>query len=307
MNATLIEAAGFQGTGALDNVVWTTEDPFPPVEVEKFTVNVTLTDEDNEVADWTFNGEDATGDEEVTKTVEVADDAEIVVTLTVYESVAVTATLDGTTVADANITSAAGEEEDSTIYTITLSGASYVDGDTAVLAITVTKSDGDTPEPEPPEGTIEINADGTGVVADETGDTYTQQEVESMVKVVAPNAGDLSAEAKAAYDAYFTKNAVYNSDAKKWEVTAALKEDALEADVDEAVADALADVVGNAETKAITLPAGFYYKIESGSTVGLEADPATGISTGAEITMPELGANAGFFKVSVGTTAFDAE
>ncbi len=289
VNKYVIAEAGFQGTGALDNVVWTTTDPFY-VATEEFTVNVTLTDDDGEVGEWTFNGEDVSGETEATTNIEVTDDAEIVVTLTVYESVTVAATIDGETVADANITSAAGEEE-ATIYTITLSGADYADGDTVELAITVTKSDSPTPE-----DTTEISADGTGYVADETGATYTQADVESMVTVVAPNADSLSNEAKAAYNAYFTKTATYKAETKKWEVTAELNETALEEDVDAAVEAALEAVKAGATS--VALPAGFYYKVESGSALPI-ATTATGVSTGATIEVKGLTEAAGFFKVSL--------
>ena len=133
VDAQTIQGAGFQGAGSLDNVVWTTDDPF---RVDTFTVNATLTDEESQVGEWTLNGVDATGLSEASAGVVVGADAEIVATITVYTPVTVTATVGGVNVASENITSAPGEDE-STVYTITVDGSSYVDGDAVALAITV--------------------------------------------------------------------------------------------------------------------------------------------------------------------------
>lgn len=286
VNKYVIAEAGFQGTGALDNVVWTTTDPFY-VETEEFTVNVTLTDDGGAVGEWTFNGEDASGFTNVTTNIEVADDAEIVVTLTVYESVTVAATIDGETVADANITSAAGEEE-ATIYTITLSGAGYADGDTVELAITVTKSDSPTP------------------VVPETAETVpgTPVQVKAADADVAVGAVTVQGVNGTVYEAsqkYYTKTAVATETEGVFEVTVTLNETELDKDVDAAVEAALEAVKAGATS--VALPAGFYYKVESGSALPI-ATTATGTTGGSEIEVKGLTEAAGFFKVSVGTTNF---
>ncbi len=305
VNKYVIAEAGFQGTGALDNVVWTTTDPFPPVEVDEFTASVTLEQvrlagNENDIVDaWALEGEDKTGTYAATATVAVGDDAKFVVRMVSAWDVTVTATINGVQVDQANIvkTDGEGDEEGSSVYTITIDGSKYGDGDTAALVITITENEGG----DEPEDTTEINANGTGYVADEDGTTYTKAAVEAMVTVVAPNADSLSNEAKAAYNAYFTKTATYNADTHKWEVTAALNETALKADVKVAVEEALAAV--DAGATSVALPAGFYYKVESGSALPI-ATTATDVSTGAKIEVKGLTKAAGFFKVSVGTTEF---
>ena len=54
-NPTL-KGVGFKGSGALDDIVWTDEDLFPPPAPPLATVNVTVTGGANATATWTVNG-----------------------------------------------------------------------------------------------------------------------------------------------------------------------------------------------------------------------------------------------------------
>ena len=212
--------------------------------------------------------------------------------MTSWEDVTVTATLDEAPVAEANIvkTDGEGDEEGSYVYTITIDGSSYVDGDEIALAITVTENGGGEEVPE----SAEVVADGGTV----TVKAASEEEAVDAVTVKGVDGTVYPASQK-----YYTKQAVDNGG--NWDVTVTLDTVTLKADVDDAVEAALEAVVGDAETKAVAIPAGFYYQIEYGTTVDLASKPMTGTSTGS-VTMPELGENAGFFKVSVDTTSFEA-
>lgn len=305
-NKATLTAVGFKGTGAVDNLVWTTDDPFPVVEPTTVNFSLTVTDEDTGADSITYKvGEDdpimvignvvestaiAVEEQSITIAVTVLDDEE-----GTYD---VAATLNG----EACSVITGTKENDLRTDTITIDIRGYETGSAVAVVVTITEAAPPTP-PTPSEDEKEIAPGGKGSIADETGDTYTKEAVEDMVTVVAPNADSLSEKAKAAFDNYFTKDASYNSTTKKWEVTVTLDKETLEADVDDAVEAALEAVVGDAETKAVAIPAGFYYKIEHGATVGLTGEPLTGTSTGS-VAMPALGEDAGFFKVSVDTTSF---
>ena len=56
VDAQTIQGAGFQGAGSLDNVVWTTDDPFPPEAT--YTLALTFVDEDLAISTVTVNGDE---------------------------------------------------------------------------------------------------------------------------------------------------------------------------------------------------------------------------------------------------------
>lgn len=296
-----ITAVGFQGTGAIDNLVWTTENPFPP----EGAYTVAFTGDEgfvNNAYDVTVAGTTYTENlDDFSKTGVGVSVTNLTVACTSYASGTLTPSTTAGNVALSAVAKTSGqvviEEESYTLYTYTFTVTVPAPAANATYSVALAFEEDGGDE-------TEITPGGTGSIADETGNTYTKEAVEAMVTVVAPNGGSLSEEAKAAFNGYFTKNATYNSDAKKWEVTVTLDADALEADVEEAVAEALEAVVaGGATTKTVGIPAGFYYKIEFGTTVGLTGTPRMGISSGP-VTMPTLSDDAGFFKVSVDTTSF---
>lgn len=115
------------------------------------------------------------------------------------------------------------------------------------------------------------------------------------VKVDDAVAAVLTPEQKATFaDTFFTKTVVDNKDGT-YTVSVAVKEGAVEAKLDEVVAEALETAADGEITK---IPVGLCYKIESGSTVGL-GTVAKGISTGAKIEVKGLSPEAGFYKVSL--------
>ena len=343
----LIESAGFQGTGALDNVVWTKDNPFPPEET--YTLEITIDDEEGNLSEIKVNGTAYEIDGEasleipflastetleieidifegygiegwdgLTKTITVAgalEEGKITLPLkvvaderTAIEGATVVYSIDSNTITVGNaaptvqsVTVNNTELTLDTDYTVTTVG-SVAEAGTYTLIIT---GKGDYKGMITKVFTVEAAEPDVPTEAETTPGTPAQ--VKADTKDAAEAAVSVKGVDGTVYEAsqkYYTKSAVETETAGVFDVTVRLNENALEEDVDDAVEAALADVVGNAETKAITLPAGFYYKIESGNSVGLTDTPRKGTSTGAAITMPTLSGDAGFFKVSVGTTEF---
>lgn len=292
IKSTTLEAAGFQGTGALDNVVWTTTDPFPAEATYKLTLTgadfaneVTL--DGDVVEDITNISEDlAVSKKSVEVVVNVGVDDGTFTAQSEDENVTISTPVRSTEEVEEEVEEGVTELVTYYFYTFTVTVEPEAEAEyTIALAF---EAGG---EEVPTEG--EAAAGGSATVqADD------EEAAETAVKAQGVDGIVYEASQK-----YYTKTAVETETAGVFEVTVALDADALEEDVDAAVEAALADVVGNAEEKTIALPAGFYYKIESGSTVDL-GTTAKGVSTGAAITMPTLGDDAGFFKVSVDTTDF---
>jgi len=274
-NKATLTAVGFMGTGAIDNLVWTTEDPFPVVEPDSFTVNVTLTDDEYQVGEWTLNDEDKTGEDEATADILVAADAEIKVTITVYTDVTVAATVGGVAVPAENITSAPGEE-DSTVYTITIDGSSYVDGDTVELAITVT-ADEEPPTPSDTHtidpateslgenGTLPVEAGTTTIKIGDYNVTEAFKIVGTTATLLAPVVADTAAEEDDAFVIDDEKNEV---------------------------------------TINVNPVAGLYYGVDKKTNLGALARPETltqytGENKAAIFTVTKPEGTAGFFKVYV--------
>ena len=288
----LIEAAGFQGTGALDNVVWTKTDPFY-VETEEFTVNVTLAQTivtdgvEDMINGWTLNGEECSENTGARGTVVVGENAKIEVLLNIALPAKVTATVDDTVVADDNIV-IEGNNDDGYTITIMIDGSSYKDGDKVEVTIALTETSGG--EEVPTEG--EAAAGGSATVKAADADAAVAA---VTVTVDSEVAAALTAEQKAAFVAsFFTKSVVDNQDGT-FTVSVAVNGKAVEAKLDEVVAEALETA---ADGKITKIPAGLCYKIKSGSTVGLGTE-AKGVSTGETIEVKGLTPEAGFYKVSL--------
>ena len=281
-----IAEAGFQGTGALDNVVWTTTDPFPAVEPTTVALAVNVTGEYSSLV--YIVGESTTTNEVdgTAASIEAAVDDVVTFVLTVAN---------GYTPAVTGYELQKGEEqvdEFSDVYypytfTATVTQAMIEDGLT--LTINVTKDGGE--EPVVPEtGTAPAGGSATVKAADAAA-----AEAAVTVQVDDAVAAVLTAEQKATFaDTFFTKTVVDNQDGT-YTVSVAVKEGAVEAKLDEVVAEALETA---ADGKITTIPAGLCYKIESGSTVGLGTE-AKGVSTGATIEVKGLTPEAGFYKVSL--------
>ena len=302
-----LTAVGFMGTGAIDNLVWAAGDPFPVVEPDAFTVNVTLTDDDYQVGEWTLNDEDKTGETEATADILVDAEAEIKVTLTVYTAVTVAATVDGVDVPAENITSAPGEE-DSTVYTITIDGSSYVDDVTVELAIKVTADE----EPTPSED--------TEVVPGGEAKTTTEEAAKAVV-VKAPEGSGIASDTAdyTTYSSYFTQKVTGSG--SDWTTTFELNEtgtNTLQEAANTALTTADTGVLAKAltlssttaeATAKVTITKGFYWTLATGSALGTWTYPAGTLSTGAEadltVKKPDLGK--GFYKLIVSPQPIEAK
>lgn len=172
-------------------------------------------------------------------------------------------------------------------YTITVTAVAN-SGYTGSKTITFTV----TAEEVVPE-TGEAPADGSATVKAESEEAALAAVTVKVDDAVA--AVLTTPELKAAFaDTFFTKTVVDNKDGT-YTVSVAVKEGAVEAKLDEVVAEALETAAAGEITK---IPAGLCYKIESGSTVGL-GTVAKGISTGVTIEVKGLTEAAGFYKVSL--------
>ncbi len=277
---------GFQGTGAVDNIAMTSEDPIPEVAPTTVALAVNVT---GEYSSLVYIVGESTTTNEVDGTeasIEAAVDDVVTFVLTVA---------DGYTPAVTGYELQKGEEqvdEFSDVYypytfTATVTQAMIDDGLT--LTINVTEDGGE--EPVVPEtGTTPAG-----------GGSATVKAADAEAAVEAVTVQGVNGTVYEASQKYYTKTAVETGTEGVFEVTVELNETALDEDVDAAVEAALEAVEAGATS--VALPAGFYYKVESGSALPI-ATTATGVSTGATIEVKDLTEAAGFFKVSVGTTEF---
>ena len=342
--STTLEAAGFQGTGALDNVVWTTTDPFPAEAT--YTLAVTIEDENGDLTAITVNGTEylingssleipflaSTKTLEVeasdifegmmiqewngvSTTITVADELEdgrIALTLTVVEdaridvenaTVVYSINADTIKVGDAapTVTSVTVNEAVLTLgtdYTVTSVGTVEAVGEYKLII------DGKGAYKGQIQKTFTVQAAGPDVPAEAETVPGTPVQVKATDSEAAVEAVTVQGVNGTVYEAsqkYYTKAAVETGTEGVFEVTVALNETELKTDVNKAVEAALAAVDTGATS--VALPAGFYYKVESGSALPI-ATTATGTPDGSEIEVKGLTKAAGFFKVSVGTTEF---
>lgn len=291
VNKHVIAAAGFQGTGALDNVVWTKTNPFP-VEA---TYKLTLTGADfaNEV---TLDGdavEDITNISEdlavSKKSVEVVVNVGIVDgTFTAQsenENVTISTPVRSTKAVEEEVEEGVTELVTYYFYTFTVTVEPEAEANyTIALAFEAGEVDVPTAGEAPAGGSATVKAESEAAAM--AAVTVT---VDSAVAAV------LTPEQKATFaDAFFKKTVVDHEDGT-YTVSVAVNETAVKAKLDEVVAEALETAADGEITK---IPAGLCYKIESGSTVGL-GTVATGTSTGAKIEVKGLTEAAGFYKVSL--------
>ena len=345
VNKYVIAEAGFQGTGALDNVVWTTTDPFPAEAT--YTLAVTFVDEEAAITSITVNGatveiEDVEqgleipflattetleisvdlmdnyaieGWDSLTKTINVAEavdeDGKIELTITV---VAAEEPGETTNLATAELSldkDSVKEGEAAPTVTVTVDdkpltegtdytvGTDYVAGTskagTYTITVTAVANSGYTGSK-----TITFTVTAEEVVPETgtapAGGSATVKAADADAAVAAVTVQGVDGKVYDASQKYYTKTAVATETAGVFEVTVTLNADALDADVDAAVEAALEAVEAGATS--VALPAGFYYKIESGNTLPI-ATTATGTTDGSEIEVEGLSAEAGFYKVSL--------
>lgn len=287
VNKYVIAEAGFQGTGALDNVVWTKTDPFPPEGTYKLTLTgadfssgVTL--DGDAVADITNISEDlAVSKKSVEVVVNVGDADGTFTAQSKNENVTISTPVRSTKKEEVE-----GEEFTYYFYTFTVTVAEPAVNANYAIALAFEVGG----EEVPTAG--EAAAGGSATVKAADADAAVAA---VTVTVDSEVAAALTAEQKAAFVAsFFTKSVVDNQDGT-FTVSVAVNGKAVEAKLDEVVAEALETA---ADGKITTIPAGLCYKIKSGSTVGLGTE-AKGVSTGETIEVKGLTPEAGFYKVSL--------
>ena len=274
---------GFQGTGAVDDIVMTSEDPIPPVEVDTVKLTVDLDEMAGDyVEDLTYTVNE--GDSELySEPTDVAANEGDTITLGFWVS-------DGFSVkvGDGALQPSGDKDEgDRYPYTYTVTVTAEMIENGLTLAISVTE-EGETPVVPETAETI-------------PGTPVQVKAIDLKAAVEAVTVQGVNGTVYAASQKYYTKTAVETGTEGVFEVTVTLNGTALEEDVDAAVEAALEAVAAGATS--VELPAGFYYKVESGSGLPI-ATTATGTTNGSKIEIKGLTEAAGFFKVSVGTTEF---
>ena len=278
---------GFQGTGAVDNIAMTSEDPIPPeatytltLEGADFANEVTL--DGDAVEDITNISEDlAVSKKSVEVVVNVGVDDGTFTAQSENENVTISTPVRSTKKVEEE-----GAEVTYYFYTFTVTVEPKAEAE-YTIALAFETSGG---EEVPTEGEVPAG-----------GGSATVQAADADAAVEAVTVQGVNGTVYEASQKYYTKTAVATETAGVFEVTVTLNETELDKDVDAAVEAALEAVEAGATS--VALPAGFYYKVESGSALPI-ATTATGVSTGATIEVKDLTEAAGFFKVSVGTTEF---
>lgn len=306
-----LTGVAFDGKGAVDDLVFTTTDPFaggggeePEPEPEKFTLKFTI---------------DADAEAEAAVLLVVADGADyepepepnndaFILGVDVNSVVAKIVCGSGYKVTGAT---ASTEEYEEGVWILPVDVTSAVAGGeiTCNVAVVADSGSGDEPgtDPDPETPTV-----------DPTSDTL------SAVVAGAANAnpGDIAAQvtisisdadtAAGVTDVYFKKTAVYDQAISKWVVTVALDETVVQPSADEALENVAAALTGDETTVSITytgkaIKPGLYYGLAAaGDLTALEtAVPANferAKASGVELSAEKPEGNAGFFKVVISAT-----
>lgn len=280
-NYDKLTAVGFQGTGAIDNLVWTTEDPFPVVETT-FPMTLTVegavnyTDKALYVQDDVLTNEFRSG-----VAVDVLKETKkITIVIGAVDGYEVTDFTEGD--AYVNI-----DEDPCTYYTKDIAVTSEMLAEGYALTITVTAAGGGE---VPTSGEAEPGKSATVKAKDEAA-----AEAAVSVKVDAAVAEALTAEQKDDFVAAFFNKTVTDNGDGTFTVSVEVDEDAVEKVLDDVIEEALETA---SDGEITTIPAGLCYKIESGSTVGL-GTVAKGVSAGDPLEVEGLSEAAGFYKVTL--------
>lgn len=292
----VIAEAGFQGTGALDNVVWTKTDPFPPEATYTLTLEGAGDFDSVSVAGTSRDlAQDVSAQIGVSAT-------EVTVELTTGTNGTVTPTTEAEGVELGEVTKVVtketdpedpeGESWDVFTFTFTVTIAEPAVGAEYTIALAFETSGGEeVPETAEP---------GTPAVVE----AETQEQAVAKVNITVPAAvAEAVGEDTATYVARFTKTATYNAETKKWVVTVVLTEAAvteLKADADAGVADLLDVVTGDAESATATVPAGFYWALSAGTSLEGMANGAGQISDGKGVSLNvDKSGDAGFYQLII--------
>ena len=293
VNKYTIAEAGFQGTGALDNVVWTTTDPFP----EEATYTLTL-EGAGDFDSVSVAGTSRDLEQDVSAQIGVSA-TEVTVELTTGTEGTVTPTTEAEGVTFSKVTMVETEETDPenpeeswTVYTYTFTVTVAEPEAEAEYTIALAFEAGEEEEPT----TVEP---GTPAVVE----AETQEQAVAKVDITVPAAvAEAVGENTAAYVARFTKVATSNGDGT-WTVSVVLTEAAvaeLQEDADAGVADLLDVVTGDAESATATVPAGFYWALSEGTSLDGMANEAGQISDGTGVSLEvDKSGDAGFYQLII--------
>ena len=276
----VLGGVGFKGTGAVDDLTFTTKNPFV---VETFPMTLTVEGEVN-YTDKALYVQDAVLTNEFTSgtAVDVLNETK---TITIVVGVLDGYEVTGFTKGDAYVND---DEDPCTYYTKDVAVTPEMLNEGYNLTITVVETSGGGDEPTSGEA-------APGGSATVKADNETAAEAAVTVIIDETVAAALTAEQKAVFvETFFTKSTVDNGDGT-FTVSVAVDEDAVEDVLDVVIAEALETA---SDGEITTIPAGLCYKIESGSTVSL-GTLAKGISTGETIQVKGLSEAAGFYRVTL--------
>ena len=263
VNKYVIAEAGFQGTGALDNVVWTTTDPFPVVEPTTVALKVTLTDENFAFTELAANAEVVN----VAAPAPIVADVGDVITFVAKVADGFTPTVAGYVLQK----SAEKDEDECYAYTFTVTVTQAMIDDGLTLTINVTADGGEEP-------TTVVTPTAAAIESGEipvTGETTAIKigTIEVPIEAFDVNAGVAT-------------------------VKAPVVAESAEAAGDAFVIDDESDKV----TINVNPVAGLYYGVSAGTDLGALARPATltqydGTNAAKIFTVSKPGDEKGFFKV----------
>lgn len=293
-----LQGVAFDGKGAVDDIVFTTTDPFyvAPEEAEKVNVSVSINDFDAAITAAMFNGVQV---DSGSVTIECDKDSTNTLMFMLnndYELV--------------SSSPKASFDDQIGIYTITVVPDSDMTVTIVVQSIAGGGEGGGTDEPgtDDPETPTVYPTSGTlsAVVA---GDANAEADAIAAQVTISISDADTAA---GVTTAYFKKTAVYDQANSQWVVTVALDETVVQPSADEALEDVAAALTGDETTVSITyagddIKPGLYYGLAvAGDLTALEtAVPANferATASGVLLSADKPEGNAGFFKVVISAT-----
>ena len=305
-----LTGVAFDGKGAVDDLVFTTTDPFaggggeepePEPGAEKFTLKFTI-DADAEaeaavllvVADETDN--------------EANEDGNFILGVDVSSVVAKIYCVPGYKVTGAT---ASTEEDEEGVWILPVDVTSAVAGGeiTCNVAVVADSGSGDEPgtDPDPETPTVDPTSDTLSAVVAGAADANPGD----IADKVTISISDADTAAGVTAD-YFKKTAVYDQATSRWVVTVALDETVVQPSADEALENVAAELTGDETTVLITytgdaIKPGLYYGLAAaGDLTALKtAVPANferATASGVELSAEKPEGNAGFFKVVISAT-----
>ncbi len=311
-SGNVLKGVAFEGKGAVDDLVFTTTDPFaggggedpdPEPEAGKFTLKFTMDAAEAAeaavlyvVADETDVIEDGDGD------------GSFILGVDVKSVVAKIICGSGYKVTGATASTEEGEED---MWILPVDVTSAVAGGEITCNVEVVEDSGDEPgtdDPDPETPTVDPTS-GT-LSAEVAGDEDADPGAIAAKVTISISAADTDAGVTADY---FKKTAEYDYASSKWVVTVALDETVVQPSADEALENVAAALTGDGTTVSITytgnaIKPGLYYGLAAaGDLTALKtAVPASFAratkDAGVVLSADKPDGNAGFFKVVISAT-----